>query len=235
MTTISEKQAVPVVQEYPASAIGALTGYQRQIDSDGTFVGVSRQALDEVMAWAEASRLTPIEGVAASELPVDVRALVIAAREFWDDNNDQSDESTALDKALEAFSSRVPYDDEPTPSPAIPEGTSGEGVLVDELRAVARAMELVDFRAREPDLDLNPSACRAIVKDAIAALQTDATQTREAELVAALRDAAHDLVSTASHHGSHAAIDQDKINCLRDTVGDFDAALSAGAAKGEAR
>jgi hypothetical protein len=50
------QQAVPVAQEYPASAIGALTGHQRQIDSDGTFVGVSRQALDEVIAWAETRR-----------------------------------------------------------------------------------------------------------------------------------------------------------------------------------
>lgn len=58
---------------------------------------------------------------------------------------------------------------------------AGESALVNELRAVARAMELVDFHAREPDLDLKPSACRAIVKDAIAALTPDATQTREAE------------------------------------------------------
>jgi hypothetical protein len=58
-------------------------------------------------------------------------------------------------------------------------------------------------------------------------LAPDATQTREAELVAALREAAHDLVSTASHHGSHAAIDQEKIDCLRDAVGNYDAALNA--------
>lgn len=42
--------------------------------------------------------------------------------------------------------------------------------LLSELRSVARAMDLVDFHAREPDLDLKPSACRAIVKDAIRAL-----------------------------------------------------------------
>jgi len=41
---------------YPAAAIGALTGHQRQIDSDGAFVGVSREALDEVIAWAQAQR-----------------------------------------------------------------------------------------------------------------------------------------------------------------------------------
>jgi hypothetical protein len=47
------------------------------------------------------------------ELPQDVVNLVIAAREFWDDNNDLSPESLALDKALEAFSSRIPYENEP--------------------------------------------------------------------------------------------------------------------------
>lgn len=54
----------------------------------------------------------------------------------------------------------------------------------------------------------------------------NATQTQSGKLVAALREAAHDLVSTASHHGSHAAIDQDKIDCLRDAVSDFDATIS---------
>ncbi len=48
-----------------------------------------------------------------AELPKDVRALVIAAREFWDDENSGTVRSHALDKALEAFSSRVPYDDQP--------------------------------------------------------------------------------------------------------------------------
>lgn len=46
-------------------------------------------------------------------LPQDVIDLVIAAREFWDDKNDLSDEAKALDRALEAFSSRVPYENEP--------------------------------------------------------------------------------------------------------------------------
>jgi hypothetical protein len=46
-------------------------------------------------------------------LPADVRELVIAAREFWDDRNDLTPESAALDRALEPFSSRVPYADEP--------------------------------------------------------------------------------------------------------------------------
>lgn len=50
------------------------------------------------------------------ELPDDVRALVIAGREFWDANGDGSSESAAMFAALEAFSSRVPYNDEPAAS-----------------------------------------------------------------------------------------------------------------------
>lgn len=46
-------------------------------------------------------------------LPQDVINLVIAAREFWDVAMDDSDESAALDAALEAFASRVPYENEP--------------------------------------------------------------------------------------------------------------------------
>lgn len=43
----------------------------------------------------------------------DVVDLVIAAREFWDANNDLSEESKALDKALEPFASKVLYANEP--------------------------------------------------------------------------------------------------------------------------
>jgi len=46
-------------------------------------------------------------------LPQDVINLVIAAREFWEIAMDESDESAALDSALEAFSSRVPYENDP--------------------------------------------------------------------------------------------------------------------------
>lgn len=46
-------------------------------------------------------------------LPDDVAELVIAAREFWQANEDMSEESAALDKALEAFAGRVPYENEP--------------------------------------------------------------------------------------------------------------------------
>lgn len=46
-------------------------------------------------------------------LPQDVINLVIAAREFWEVNEDMSLKSYALDKALEAFAERVPYENEP--------------------------------------------------------------------------------------------------------------------------
>lgn len=43
-------------------------------------------------------------------LPADVVALVIAAREAWEENCVSGD---PLDKALEPFASRVPYEDQP--------------------------------------------------------------------------------------------------------------------------
>ncbi len=58
-------------------------------------------------------------------LPDDVRALVIAGRDVWERLTFKvaPDESMvdALDKALEAFSSRVPYDDEPALNPTAAE------------------------------------------------------------------------------------------------------------------
>lgn len=47
-----------------------------------------------------------------ADLPQDVIDLVITAREFWGDRNDMSAESDALDKALEKFASRVPYEED---------------------------------------------------------------------------------------------------------------------------
>lgn len=49
-------------------------------------------------------------------LPQDIISLVIAVREFWDVNNDLSPESVALDRALNAFASRVPFENEPAPA-----------------------------------------------------------------------------------------------------------------------
>lgn len=49
----------------------------------------------------------------AQALPPDVVALAIAAREFWDIHNDPTEESRALDKALERFAEKVPFENEP--------------------------------------------------------------------------------------------------------------------------
>lgn len=51
-------------------------------------------------------------------LPDDVTELVVAAREFWEVNEDMSLKSYALDKALEAFAERVPYENEPEDAPS---------------------------------------------------------------------------------------------------------------------
>jgi len=61
------------------------------------------------------SAITPANDLASENesLPQDVVNLVIAAREFWDVAMDESDESAALDCALEAFSIRVPYENDP--------------------------------------------------------------------------------------------------------------------------
>lgn len=39
----------------PSGAIDQLTNHQRQLDEDGCFVGVSRQALDELLTFAAAA------------------------------------------------------------------------------------------------------------------------------------------------------------------------------------
>lgn len=72
--------------------------------SAGTIKG-----LDNIAAWNR--RAQPVQEM--HELPLDVITLVIAAREFWEANEDMSEESNALDKALETFASRVPYANEP--------------------------------------------------------------------------------------------------------------------------
>lgn len=85
-----------------------VTGFRgnptRVVLSNGQEATIAQKLID---AFATPSPLHHVE------LPQDVINLVIAAREFWDDNNDLSPESDALDKALEPFSSRVPYENEP--------------------------------------------------------------------------------------------------------------------------
>lgn len=44
------------IAELPVAAIEQLRDHQRQLDEDGTFVGVSRQAIDEVLTYITALR-----------------------------------------------------------------------------------------------------------------------------------------------------------------------------------
>lgn len=83
----------------------------------GDYVDLTDGRYAQMMRIVERELSSPQNRVAA--LPQDVINLVIAAREFWDGNNDLSEESRSLDKALEAFASRVPYENEP----AATEGT----------------------------------------------------------------------------------------------------------------
>lgn len=62
---------------------------------------------------AEGYVVLGLQPVNQPTLAQDVINLVIAAREFWDLHNDLSEESRSLDKALEAFGERVPYENEP--------------------------------------------------------------------------------------------------------------------------
>ncbi|NTJ46553.1 hypothetical protein G6K93_05935 [Agrobacterium rhizogenes] len=90
------------------------------VDSTLGWVGCE-YTLDAAKAAAQAdyeqrirsaiSQSDPATEMAA--LPQDVINLVIAAREAFDIFSLQEQESTALDKALDAFSSRVPYENEP--------------------------------------------------------------------------------------------------------------------------
>lgn len=61
--------------------------------------------------------LAPPPQTKMTGLSQDVITLVIAAREAFDTGMLPSDENDALDKALEAFSSRVPYENEPKTKP----------------------------------------------------------------------------------------------------------------------
>lgn len=53
----------------PVAAIEQLTNHQQQADMDGTFVTVSRQALDEVLAYV--TRAEPLRAAPDLEIPPD--------------------------------------------------------------------------------------------------------------------------------------------------------------------
>jgi hypothetical protein len=70
-----------------------------------------REVKHRLQAEAVIAALNPAPEIAA--LPQDVINLVIAAREAFDTGGLPVAEERALDKALEPFSSRVPYENEP--------------------------------------------------------------------------------------------------------------------------
>jgi hypothetical protein len=55
---VAEQQtdALKIAREIPAAALDALRNGQKQIDADGEMVGVSRRALDEVLAALKESK-----------------------------------------------------------------------------------------------------------------------------------------------------------------------------------
>lgn len=53
---------------FPAGAVDALRQDQRQLDIHGEFVGVSRQALDEVLTWVNRFAVRPIAGTEGREV-----------------------------------------------------------------------------------------------------------------------------------------------------------------------
>ncbi|QRM36977.1 hypothetical protein F3X89_03900 [Rhizobium rhizogenes] len=65
-----------------------------------------------VIHWAERG-MYQLKVPEIAALPQDVINLVIAAREVMDAGYPFNPEINALDKALEVFSSRVPYENEP--------------------------------------------------------------------------------------------------------------------------
>lgn len=53
-------------------AIESLRNEQRQLDMDGVEVGVSRQALDELLAWYDADKVAALEAAKAAHQPVEL-------------------------------------------------------------------------------------------------------------------------------------------------------------------
>jgi len=119
--------------EVAGFALTALKYYAENDHYDGGDVPGHIYVLDDHGRYAREAlnRLASVSS-ASADLPADVRALVIAAREFWENEDRGTILSHALDKALAAFSSRVPYADEPTPEPVPATNQAGE---VERLRS----------------------------------------------------------------------------------------------------
>ncbi|HEU5019644.1 MAG TPA: MazG-like family protein, partial [Pseudolabrys sp.] len=93
-----------------------LIAMQAGVDLDAAVEAKFNATSEEV---GLATRYRRAEARQAPRLTRDLVSLVIAAREFWDVHNDLSEESIALDKALDRFSEQIPYENGPSaPLPA---------------------------------------------------------------------------------------------------------------------
>ena len=89
--------------------------YHGEASADSTS-SIYQQGAFEVYEAIRALSSQPVE----DGLPQDVINLVIAAREAWETWQLPEEEFKRLDAALEAFASRVPYENEPDDLPASP-------------------------------------------------------------------------------------------------------------------
>jgi len=98
-------------------AVEALRPFAKASERIGNLKGKFRIEVGQGFLFIDREAFTAAESAIAGvtfSIPDDVRRLVVAAREFWDENNDiASQASNELDRALEAFAARVPYADEP--------------------------------------------------------------------------------------------------------------------------
>ncbi len=116
-SALSTSQSDPAPEKVQTSNIALIQALSRLAgnrQSDGASSLVSREDRETIINGCHdlliASKSTAPE-IAA--LPQDVINLVIAAREAFDTGWLEDQESNALDKALEPFSSRVPYENDP--------------------------------------------------------------------------------------------------------------------------
>lgn len=119
VTRICEMSARPTPENGLREALEPFARLADEIDRVSAAHGDEPESIIRRVHYADVvTARNAYEGHAPS-LPDDVRALVIAAREFWDIHDSPVEpESRALDQALEAFASRVPFADEPALSQA---------------------------------------------------------------------------------------------------------------------
>lgn len=129
MTTTSEQQAVPVAQELDETTPGFLIDLASRIHAKTTpAMGFDGYDVDQLIAiaraLAEPARLAPIEGVAASGEYEQCSFCQSAATTSV---ADESDFFAACPTCAIAWIANPGFASTASPSPAIPEGTSGEG------------------------------------------------------------------------------------------------------------